>query len=64
MEREYRVMQVLGQTDVPVPRVLLLFGNSSVLGTPFYLMERLEGRVFRDGALPGFSSGDRSGGSS
>ncbi|WP_034490671.1 phosphotransferase family protein [Afifella pfennigii] len=55
IEREFRVMKALGPTDVPVPEVLALCEDSSVLGTPFYLMRRLEGRVFHDCALPGLS---------
>jgi len=54
-EREFRVMRALEKTDVPVPRVLWLEEDESVLGTPFYLMERLEGRVFADCSLPGLT---------
>ncbi len=48
VEREYRVLQALYNTQVPVPRVYLLCEDDTVIGTPFYLMEKLEGRVFRD----------------
>jgi aminoglycoside phosphotransferase (APT) family kinase protein len=52
IDREYRVMKALGTTDVPVPRMLFYCDDRSVVGTPFYIMERLEGRVFHDCALP------------
>ena len=52
IEREYRVLKALEDTNVPVPKVILLHEGSDVVGTPFYLMERLEGRVFHDCALP------------
>lgn len=51
IDREYRVMRALAQTDVPVPRMVLYHDDAGVLGTPFYLMERLEGRVFTDTTL-------------
>ena len=46
MGREYRVLAALGPTDVPVPEVLA-FGDETVLGAPFYVMERVEGRILR-----------------
>lgn len=52
VEREYRVLKALEQTRVPAPRALLLCEDASIIGTPFYLMERLEGRVFHDCSLP------------
>jgi aminoglycoside phosphotransferase (APT) family kinase protein len=59
IEREFRVLKALGQTDVPIPKVILLCEDSNVLGTPFYLMERLEGRSFHDCSLPAMSSAER-----
>lgn len=53
IEREYRVMHALRDTDVPVIRTHLLCEDASVIGTAFYLMDFAEGRVFRDPALPG-----------
>jgi aminoglycoside phosphotransferase (APT) family kinase protein len=52
VDREFRVQQALAQTDVPVPRVLLFTDDRSVIGTPFYLMERLRGRIFWSPTLP------------
>jgi len=46
MRREYTVLAALGPTDVPVPEVLA-FGDDSVLGAPFYVMERVHGRILR-----------------
>ncbi len=47
MAREYRVMAALQATDVPVPRTLGLCADEDVLGAPFYVMERVEGRPYR-----------------
>lgn len=59
IEREFRVLRALADTDVPVPRALWLEEDPGILGTPFYVMERLEGRVFDDATLPGVSPQDR-----
>ncbi len=52
VEREYRVLAALGPTGVPVPRALLLCEDPAVVGTPFYVMSYVPGRVFPDLALP------------
>jgi aminoglycoside phosphotransferase (APT) family kinase protein len=52
VEREFRVLRALRETDVPVPQALLLEEGENPLGRPFYVMEFLEGRVFFDPALP------------
>jgi aminoglycoside phosphotransferase (APT) family kinase protein len=59
IEREYRVMSALQTTDVPVPRMLGLCEDSSVIGAPFYLMEYVEGRIFWDPRLPGMTNAER-----
>lgn len=59
VEREFRVLRALAGTDVPVPRALWLEEDPAILGTPFYLMERLEGRVFADATLPGLDPQER-----
>ena len=51
VDREYRVLDALHPTGVPVPKPVLYHEDAALLGTPFYLMERVEGRVFADGAL-------------
>eukprot|EP00191_Tetraselmis_sp_GSL018_P011365 CAMPEP_0177615656 /NCGR_PEP_ID=MMETSP0419_2-20121207/23591_1 /TAXON_ID=582737 /ORGANISM="Tetraselmis sp., Strain GSL018" /LENGTH=783 /DNA_ID=CAMNT_0019113367 /DNA_START=126 /DNA_END=2474 /DNA_ORIENTATION=- len=52
VEREFRVQSALHGTGVPVPRMLGLCADAALLGTPFYLMEHVEGRIFTDPALP------------
>lgn len=52
VDREFRVMQALAATDVPVPRVLHLSPEESPLGRMFYVMDHVEGRIFWDPALP------------
>jgi aminoglycoside phosphotransferase (APT) family kinase protein len=59
VDREYRVMNALADTNVPVPRMILYCEDRSIIGTRFYLMERLEGRVFPDCSLPGVNPADR-----
>jgi aminoglycoside phosphotransferase (APT) family kinase protein len=59
VDREFRVMQALAATDVPVPPLLLFHGEDDIVGTAFYVMERVDGRVFRDCALPGIAAADR-----
>ena len=60
IDREYRVLQALHPTHVPVPRPILYHADAALLGTPFYLMERIEGRIFTDCALPSLPREDRS----
>ncbi|KAF9102658.1 hypothetical protein BGX27_010920 [Mortierella sp. AM989] len=49
VEREFRILKALGEkSNVPVPKVYTLCEDSSVIGTPFYVMEFLEGRIFSD----------------
>lgn len=59
VDREYRVLTALGETGVPVPRTILYTDDAGIVGTPFYLMERLDGRVVHDNALPGFTPEER-----
>ncbi|WP_431970354.1 phosphotransferase family protein [Nocardia sp. bgisy134] len=47
MAREYRVMAALEQTAVPVPAMYAMCRDEDVLGAPFYVMERVEGRPYR-----------------
>jgi aminoglycoside phosphotransferase (APT) family kinase protein len=55
VEREYQVMKALAGTDVPVPRMLVLCEDAEIIGTAFYVMEGVEGRVVRDLTLPELS---------
>ena len=60
VDREYRVMAALHETDVPVPRMHLLCEDESVIGTAFYVMEWVDGRVLVDTRLPAFAPEQRS----
>ncbi|KAI5581074.1 hypothetical protein POPTR_008G219000v4 [Populus trichocarpa] len=56
VDREYQVLRALGEsTKVPVPKVFCLCRDASVIGTDFYVMEYLEGRIFIDPKLPGLA---------
>lgn len=59
IDREFRVLRALDGTGVPVPEALLYCEDRAIIGTPFYLMERLDGRVFHDCTLPGISPAER-----
>lgn len=59
IDREYRVIAALSPTHVPVPQAVLYCEDASVVGTPFYVMQRLDGRVFHDAALPGVAPAER-----
>jgi aminoglycoside phosphotransferase (APT) family kinase protein len=59
VDREFKVMSALQDTDVPVPKMLHYCEDRDVVGTPFYVMEYLEGRVFHDCSLPGLSPDER-----
>ncbi|XP_063820462.1 acyl-CoA dehydrogenase family member 10 isoform X2 [Pseudophryne corroboree] len=59
VEREYRILKAMGEAGVPVPKVYSLCEDSSIIGTPFYLMEYLTGRIFKDAALPGLDAEQR-----
>lgn len=59
VDREHRVMKALAQTDVPVPRMVVLCADESVIGQMFYVMECVEGRIFRDPTLPDLDAAER-----
>lgn len=59
VDREYRIMHALRDTPVPVPKMYALCEDTSVIGTKFYVMEMVEGRIFKDPLLPGVSNNDR-----
>lgn len=61
VDREYRVMTALWETDVPVPRTRALCEDDSVIGTAFYIMDHVEGRIFVDPQLPELTPEERSG---
>jgi aminoglycoside phosphotransferase (APT) family kinase protein len=59
IDREFRVLRALEGTPAPTPRVLFYEADPSIIGTPFYVMEKLEGRVFHDSSLPGVAPEER-----
>jgi acyl-CoA dehydrogenase len=59
IDREYRVMGALAGTAVPVPRMLAWCADASLVGTPFYVMDFLSGRVLVDQSLPGMEAAER-----
>ena len=59
VEREYRIIKALAVTDVPVPRVHLLCEDAGVIGTAFFVMDFVEGRVMRDPMMPDSSPHER-----
>lgn len=60
VEREFRVMSALAPTDVPVPTMRWLCEDPEVIGTAFYVMDFMPGRIFRDARLPGLTPDERS----
>jgi aminoglycoside phosphotransferase (APT) family kinase protein len=53
IDREYRVLDSLGRQGFAVPKVYGLCGDENVIGTPFYVMDMVEGRIFWEAQLPG-----------
>lgn len=59
VDREYRIITALRAADFPVPETYVMCEDESVIGTMFYVMEMVEGRVFWEMSLPGFSKEER-----
>ena len=59
VDREYRVMAALGTVGFPVPRMRALCLDADVIGTTFYVMDYLAGRIFRDARLPDLTAAER-----
>ncbi|HEX5228579.1 MAG TPA: phosphotransferase family protein, partial [Bryobacteraceae bacterium] len=59
VEREYRIMDALADSDVPVPHMRVLCTEPQIIGTAFYVMDFLDGRIFRDARLPEQSPSER-----
>lgn len=59
VDREYRVMRALQDTPVPVPQMFLLCEDESVIGSVFYVMDYVEGRIHWNAALPDSDPGER-----
>jgi aminoglycoside phosphotransferase (APT) family kinase protein len=59
VDREFRVMSALAGTGVPVPTMRHLCTDPGVIGTAFYVMDFLPGRIFRDARLPELEPAER-----
>jgi aminoglycoside phosphotransferase (APT) family kinase protein len=59
VDREYRVMAALGARDFPVPRVRALCTDNEIIGSWFYIMDRVRGRIFWDSRFPEVAAADR-----
>jgi aminoglycoside phosphotransferase (APT) family kinase protein len=59
IEREFRVIEALRAADVPVPVAYLSCDDPSIIGTPFYVMSFVDGRLFSDPTLPGVAPAER-----
>ncbi len=60
VDREYRVLAALADTDVPVARVHHLCEDRDVIGSMFYVMEFCDGRILWDSAIPEVGKAERS----
>lgn len=60
VDREHRIQQALADTEVPVARMHHYCDDPSIIGTPFYVMDRMVGRIFHDNAIPDVRPGERS----
>ncbi len=59
IDREYRVLTALQGSAVPTPKPFRYCADRDVIGTPFYLMEWLDGRVFHEFSTPGLRPDER-----
>ena len=59
VDREYRVLAALADTDVPVAKVFHLCEDRDVIGSMFYVMEYCDGRIFWDAAIPEVGKSER-----
>ncbi len=59
VDREYRVITALGTVGFPVPKTYCMCDDESVVGTIFYIMDCVEGRILWDGLLPDYGNDER-----
>jgi aminoglycoside phosphotransferase (APT) family kinase protein len=59
VDREFRIMKALGSVGFPTPRIRALCEDEGVIGTVFYVMDFMEGRIFRDARMPGLAPSER-----
>lgn len=60
IEREYMILNALKNTGVPVPETYLLCEDLDIIGTVFYVMNFVKGRIFKDVKLSQFTPLERS----
>ena len=60
VDREYKVITALGKADFPVPKSYVLCEDEDIIGTAFFVMDLVEGRIFWEGALPSLAPKERS----
>lgn len=59
VDREFRVLSALSKLDFPVPRPRIHCTDESVIGTEFYVMDKIDGRILIDQTLPGWTPEER-----
>ena len=59
VDREHRVLTAMGKAGIAVPATVLYHDEPDIVGTPFYIMDRVDGRIFHDSHLPGAPRGQR-----
>lgn len=59
VEREYRILRALEGSEVPVPRARLLCEDDSIIGTAFFVMDHVPGRIFFDRVMTGGTPAER-----
>lgn len=59
VDREYKIIHALEKTNVPVPKAYCLCTDPSIIGSDFYIMEFLDGRIFEEAHIPDVSAEDR-----
>lgn len=60
VEREYRILRALHETAVPVPRVHALCEDASIIGSVFYIMDFVPGRIYMSALDPTIAPAERS----
>ncbi len=59
VDREYKVITALNKVDFPVAKTYALCEDETILGTVFYIMDCVEGRIFWEGLLPDSNPAER-----
>lgn len=59
VDREFRLLEALAPTGFPAPRPIALCEDDDVIGSQFYIMDRVDGRTFWDGTLPELAASER-----